>query len=203
MQTQPFHNFSAMEYCFFPPIFSPLFLSPPTLLWAKECEKNVCWSVTISLTLSQQLLLLVQCFGMLLPNQLEEPGVGPSKSFLPSPATVYPTSCASMIQGLCKFWVTCLRCSKRKRLYAPQCTMKLEGRGQYVLLDCRALQLSNLGAISKPRFKKTKIKKMEKQNPFTHRGFGYDQAKNLHVWNLKTHKVPLPSMKIHRHVYAP
>ena len=149
---------------------SPPLLSPPTLVWAKECDKNVCWSVSFSLTLSQQLLLSVWRFVMLFLNQLEEPKVRPSKSFLPSPATVCPTSCAYMIQGLCKFWVTCLRCSKRKHLYAPQRTMKLEGREQDVLLDFRALQLNNLRAITKPRFKKKRKKKDNQKPSLSHKG---------------------------------
>lgn len=44
---------------------------------------------------------------------------------------------------------------------------------------------------------------MEEQTPFIYRGFRRDWAKNLHVWNLKIHKISLASVKMQRKVYAP
>jgi len=48
--------------------------------------------------------------------------------------------------------------------------MKLEGREQDVLLDFRALQLNNLRAITKPRFKKKRKKKDNQKPSLSHKG---------------------------------
>lgn len=145
-----------------PPIFLYFFLLPPrygqknvTKIFA-VCHHffNIKWSVIVSLT--QQLLHSVQSLGMLLPNQLVEPGVRNSKNFLPSP--VYQTDWASMMGGCASFESQMF--SEKTPSGFPMYNEAEAKRTECLLFNLRVISQLRLNIF-------LKSKKRENQTPFT------------------------------------